>query len=193
MHAGEVKNASGQRAHEDIFSAATGETILPAEKQNDKCTPARLRTTPASGHTEANSLPPAARRSCRRRIGKKNARRRAVFQYIIYCGEDRTDTKTFIPFLEKLCQKYPVNRVMADSGYESEENYHYVDGREQLSLFVKPSNREQKKKRKYKSDIGRRENMAYDEEKDIYTCAQGQKLQTVAVKIGSQRRAMSRM
>ncbi|MBC8544377.1 hypothetical protein [Bianquea renquensis] len=41
MHAGEVKNASGQRAHEDIFSAATGETILPAEIQNDKCTPAR--------------------------------------------------------------------------------------------------------------------------------------------------------
>ena len=41
MHAGEAKNATGQRAHEDIFSAATGETILPAEIQNEKCTPAR--------------------------------------------------------------------------------------------------------------------------------------------------------
>ena len=41
MHAGKVKNATGQRAHEDIFSAATVETILPAEKQNEKCTPAR--------------------------------------------------------------------------------------------------------------------------------------------------------
>ena len=61
---------------------------------------------------------------------------------------------------------------MVDSGYESEENYHYVDGSEQLSLFVKPSNHEQKKKRKYKNDIGRRENMAYDAEKDeIYLCA----------------------
>ena len=57
-----------------------------------------------------------------------------------------------------------------------------VDGSEQLSLFVKPSNHEQKKKRKYKNDIGRRENMAYDAEKDEYTCAQGQKLQAVAVK-----------
>ena len=41
MHAGKVKNASDQRAHGNIFSAATVETILPAEKQNDKCTPAR--------------------------------------------------------------------------------------------------------------------------------------------------------
>ena len=58
---------------------------------------------------------------------------------------------------------------MVDSGYESEENYSYVDGSEQLSLFVKPANHEQKKKRKYKTDIGRRENMAYDAEKDEYT------------------------
>ena len=107
-----------------------------------------------------------------------------ISEYIIgnYISADRTDTKTFIPFLEKLCQKHPVKRVVVDSGYECEENYHYVDGSEQLSLFVKPSNHEQKKKRKYKNDIGRRENMAYDAEKDEYTCAQGQKLQAVAVK-----------
>lgn len=107
-----------------------------------------------------------------------------VSEYIIgnYISADRTDTKTFIPFLEKLCRKHPVKRVVVDSGYESEENYHYVDGSEQLSLFVKPSNHEQKKKRKYKNDIGRRENMAYDAGKDEYTCAQGQKLQAVAVK-----------
>ena len=92
-----------------------------------------------------------------------------VSEYIIgnYISADRTDTKTFIPFLEKLCRKHPVKRVVVDSGYESEENYHYVDGSEQLSLFVKPSNHEQKKKRKYKNDIGRRENMAYDAEKCI--------------------------
>ena len=40
--------------------------------------------------------------------------------------------------------------------------------------------------------MGRRENMAYDAEKDEYTCAQGQKLQAVAVKNGSQKQAMSR-
>ena len=71
---------------------------------------------------------------------------------------------------------------MVDSGYESEENYHYVDGSEQLSLFVKPSNHEQKKKRKYQTDIGRRENMPYDAEKDEYTCAQGKQLTAVSTK-----------
>ena len=105
-----------------------------------------------------------------------------VSEYIIgnYISADRTDTKTFIPFLEKLCSKHPVKRVVVDSGYESEENYHYVDGSEQLSLFVKPSNHEQKKKHKYKNDIGRRENMPYDPEKDEYTCAQGKKLKAVS-------------
>ena len=107
-----------------------------------------------------------------------------VSEYIIgnYISSDRTDTKTLIPFLEKLCKKHPVKRVVVDSGYESEENYHYVDGSEQLSLFVKPSNHEQKKQRKYQTDIGRRENMQYDSEKDEYTCAQGKQLKAVSTK-----------
>ena len=107
-----------------------------------------------------------------------------VSEYIIgnYISADRTDTKTFIPFLDKLCQKHSVKRVVADSGYESEENYHYVDGSEQISLFVKPANHEQKKKRKYKSDISRKENMAYDQDKDEYTCSQGKKLTAVSTK-----------
>jgi transposase len=105
-----------------------------------------------------------------------------VSEYIIgnYISSDRTDTKTFIPFMEKLCKRHPVKRVVVDSGYESEESYHYADGNEQLSLFVKPADHEQKKKKKYKNDIGRRENMAYDAEKDEYTCAQGKKLAAVA-------------
>lgn len=108
-----------------------------------------------------------------------------VSEYIIgnYISSDRTDTKTFIPFLDKLCQKHPVRRVVVDSGYESEENYHYVDGSEQLSLFVKPSDHEQQKKRKYRTDIGRRENMSYDAQRDEYTCAQGRKLTAAATRI----------
>ncbi|MFQ9798669.1 MAG: hypothetical protein ACLR23_06685 [Clostridia bacterium] len=49
MHAGVAKNDSGQRAYGNIFHAANFETILPAEKQNEKCTPAWRRTTAASG------------------------------------------------------------------------------------------------------------------------------------------------
>ena len=105
-----------------------------------------------------------------------------VSEYIVgnYISADRTDTKTFIPFMKKLCRKHPVKRVVVDSGYESEENYQYVDDSEQLSLFVKPSNHEQKKQRKYQTEISRRENMPYDAEKDEYTCAQGKKLSAVS-------------
>lgn len=107
-----------------------------------------------------------------------------VSEFIVgnYVSADRTDTKTFIPFMDKLLKKYPVKRATLDSGYESEENYHYAEEYEQLSLFVKPANHEQKKKRKYRTDIGRRENMAYDKEKDEYTCAQGKKLKAVDVR-----------
>ncbi|MBC8545100.1 hypothetical protein [Bianquea renquensis] len=71
MHAGEAKNGSdqrayggkfpagsGQRAHGGKFPAGSGETTMPAVK---KCTPARRRTAATSGHTEANSPPPASK------------------------------------------------------------------------------------------------------------------------------------
>lgn len=111
-----------------------------------------------------------------------NVNAATVSEYIVgnYISADRTDTKTFIPFMKKLCRKHPVKRVVVDSGYESEETYQYVDDSEQLSLFVKPSNHEQKKQRKYQTDISRRENMPYDAEKDEYTCAQGKKLAAVS-------------
>ncbi|MFR5073596.1 MAG: hypothetical protein ACLTDS_16360, partial [Bianqueaceae bacterium] len=80
MHAGEVKNASGQRAHGGKFPAGSGETTMPAGKRDEKCTPARRRTAATSGHTEANSPPAQPKRLCRRRNEMKNARRR---------GEDR--------------------------------------------------------------------------------------------------------
>ncbi|WP_283244025.1 hypothetical protein [Bianquea renquensis] len=41
MHAGEIKNGSGQRAHGGKFPAGSGETTMPAGKRDEKCTPAR--------------------------------------------------------------------------------------------------------------------------------------------------------
>ncbi|MBC8543551.1 hypothetical protein [Bianquea renquensis] len=40
MHAGEVSNGNGRRAHGGKFPAASGETTMPAGIQNGKCTPA---------------------------------------------------------------------------------------------------------------------------------------------------------
>ena len=92
-----------------------------------------------------------------------------------YISADRNDVHTLIPFMERL-KSYQIGRVVADSGYESEENYCYFEGLERTELFVKPTNHEQKKKRKYRTDISRRENMAYDEATDSYTCAAGKQL-----------------
>lgn len=92
-------------------------------------------------------------------------------------GPQPTDTTTLIPFLketeEYLAFKY--KKVIADAGYESEENYVFLDKNQQLA-FIKPSNYEKSKTRKYKNDIGRIENMNYDEANDSYLCKNGKYL-----------------
>ena len=107
-----------------------------------------------------------------------------VSEYVVgsYVSSDRTDTVTAIPFMEKLRSAYPVKRVVYDSGYESEENYRYFEENPGIELYVKPANYEQKKQRKYRTDISRRENMAYDRIQDTYTCAEGKILRKVGTK-----------
>ena len=100
-------------------------------------------------------------------------------EYIVWLtiGPQPTDTTTLIPFLketeEYLTFKY--QKIIADAGYESEENYVFLDQNQQLA-FIKPSNYEISKKRKYRNDIGRIENMKYDEKSDSYICKNGKQL-----------------
>ena len=100
-------------------------------------------------------------------------------EYIVWLtiGPQPTDTTTLIPFLketeEYLAFKY--QKIVADAGYESEENYVFLDQNQQLA-FIKPSNYEISKKRTYKNDIGRIENMDYDEKSDSYICKNGKQL-----------------
>ena len=63
---------------------------------------------------------------------------------------------------------------MADSGYESEENYVFLEDNQQLS-FLKTSDYEIKKTKKYRNDIGRKENMIYCEKDDYYICKNNKK------------------
>ena len=57
----------------------------------------------------------------------------------------------------------------------SDENYLYLETNQQRS-FSKPNNYEKSETRKWKKDIGRRENMTYLADEDAYLCAQGRKL-----------------
>ena len=65
--------------------------------------------------------------------------------------------------------------VVADAGYESLEDYLYLDYAGQTCL-IKPANHDQKKRKNFKKQIGRIENMSYDPVDDCFTCTQGRKL-----------------
>lgn len=92
-------------------------------------------------------------------------------------GPQPTDTTTLIPFLKDAEQylKFKYKNIIADAGYESEENYLFLEGNGQIA-FIKPANYEISKTRKYKNDIGKIDNMKYNEEGDFYTCKNDKKL-----------------
>ena len=90
---------------------------------------------------------------------------------------DRTDVKTLRPMLNMLSRRHQARyeEVVADAGYESLENYLYLEQNGQL-CFIKPTNYDQKKTKKFRKQVGRIENMKYAAEEDSFTCAQGRKL-----------------
>ena len=90
---------------------------------------------------------------------------------------NRTDFGTFVPFLKRLQRHHSAKykEVTADAGYESLENYLFLEENGQVS-FIKPANYEAQKTKKFKQKVGRIENMAYDAEEDCFTCAEGRKL-----------------
>ena len=92
-------------------------------------------------------------------------------------SSERADQLTFIPFLEKLEKGLGVKyeSVVADAGYESEENYTHLEKNNQQA-YIKPSSYEKAKTSKYKNDISKVENMTYIDSKDFYICAAGKRL-----------------
>ena len=100
-------------------------------------------------------------------------------EYITGLGlfSSRTDYSTMIPLLQKMKKEHgcQYEEVCADAGYESLDNYLYLEENGQTS-FIKPSNYEASKTKKFKKQIGRAENMKYDPKEDCFTCAAGRKL-----------------
>jgi len=90
---------------------------------------------------------------------------------------DRSDVHTLMPFLDRLKSHYGryFDNLIADAGYESEENYDYLS-RRHITSYIKPSNYEYSKTRKFQKEMEFRLAMEYDEKKDTYTCKAGRKL-----------------
>lgn len=80
----------------------------------------------------------------------------------VHLFHERSDVNTLIPFLDRIHGNLPkkFNSLIADSGYESEENYKYLN-KERITPYIKPLNYEIRKTKKFKNDIGRRENRTY--------------------------------
>ena len=70
---------------------------------------------------------------------------------------------------------FKYSEIVADAGYESEENYLFIESNGQTA-YIKPQNYEISKTRKYKKDISRRENMEYHADRDSYICRNGREL-----------------
>ena len=98
-------------------------------------------------------------------------------------GPQPTDTTTLIPFLKEAEEhlKFKYKNITADAGYESEENYLFLEENEQIA-FIKPANYEISKTKQYKNDTGKIENMDYDEIFDFYICKNNKKLTVDHVK-----------
>ena len=103
-------------------------------------------------------------------------------QFIVGAGvfPDRTDYGTLPPMLERMKEHlgFRFRRIVADSGYESLRNYRYLAEHEQ-EAYIKPNNYESSRTRKFKSQIGRAENMAYYAAGDYSLCKNGKILARV--------------
>lgn len=73
-----------------------------------------------------------------------------------------SDSKTLIPFLEKAkSSDLNIKNVVADAGYESIDNYEYLEEKGYTS-YIKPIYFEKSKTRKFKNDLNRVENLIYN-------------------------------
>jgi len=88
------------------------------------------------------------------------------------------DTATLKPHTEKFYKSYGAypDRIIADAGYGSEENYEYLE-KHNIENYVKYNWFHKEQKRKFKLDISRWENYYYNEKGDYFVCPMGQRME----------------
>ncbi|MFW5669907.1 MAG: IS1182 family transposase [Acetivibrio ethanolgignens] len=105
--------------------------------------------------------------------------------FIVAAGifSNPTDVLTLKPFVEQIESNLGIRfeRMVADAGYESEENLSYLKEKS-IEAYIKPANYEQIGTKKFEKEIGRKENMHYDKEEDCYICHNNKKLRKVKSK-----------
>lgn len=89
-----------------------------------------------------------------------------------------TDTRTLIPFLEKIEREYfPLpQHIAADAGYGSEQNYEYIIEQCQKDALIPYGMYRKEQKKKHKENAFNVKNWIYDAREDNYTCPNGKQL-----------------
>lgn len=90
------------------------------------------------------------------------------------------DTSTFNDYLDSFEEKYDrqSSEVVADSGYGSEQNYDYMEGKE-IDNYVKFSYFHKEQKKSFKNNPFLPDNLFYNSEGDFYVCPMGQKMELI--------------
>lgn len=98
-------------------------------------------------------------------------------------SQERNDLYTLKPLVKRLGKNYGrhFQNFISDAGYESEENYCYLENIG-MTTYIKPSNYEYSKTRKFQQDMAFRLSMQYDQEKDLYRCKEGRVLRFSGLK-----------
>ena len=98
-------------------------------------------------------------------------------QFILDFGLFQTpgDTTTMIPFLESFRNRYGrhPSKAVADSGYGSEENYHFMEEAD-IEAYVKYNWFHREQRMRYEPAPFSQPTLHYNEEKDYYVCPMGQ-------------------
>ena len=105
-------------------------------------------------------------------IGTEN---QFILNYSVH--QEAGDTNTLQNNLEKfnkIYQKYP-QKVIADAGYGSEENYEYLKDKN-MEGYVKYNYFHKEQKKSFKKEIYRAENLKYDDKNDEYICPNNKRL-----------------
>lgn len=93
------------------------------------------------------------------------------------CYHNPGDTLTLIPFLtlHRLRYRKMPGKVVADSGYGSEENYAFLD-ENNIAAYVKYNYFHKEQKRSFRNNAFLPENLYYNEKDDYFVCPMGQRM-----------------
>lgn len=89
-----------------------------------------------------------------------------------------TDTRTLIPFLDKIEEDYfeLPKHIVADAGYGSQQNYHDIITNRNREALITYGMYQKEQKKKYQTNEFNTANWPYNEEIDAYTCPNGRQL-----------------